>query len=122
VFAIAITLLVVDLKVPDAVDHPMRLLHDLRPKLIGFGVSFAVIGLFWVGHHAMFRRITAVDRRLILLNLLFLGAIAFLPFPTALFSSRTRTTPGAPSSTRSAPARPDCSRPPSGRMPRGDRG
>jgi uncharacterized membrane protein len=55
----------------------------------GFGISFAVIGLYWISHHTIFRYIVAVDRRLIFLNLLILGTIAFLPYPTALLSSRT---------------------------------
>jgi uncharacterized membrane protein len=48
-----------------------------------------VIGVFWLGHHTIFRFVMAVDRRLIFLNLLFLGTIAFLPYPTALLSSST---------------------------------
>src|SRR5262245_29583651 len=75
VFAIAITLLVVDLRVPAEgvfVDSGHVLREDLS-SIIGFAISFAVIGVFWVGHHSIFRYITAFDRRLILLNLLFLG-------------------------------------------------
>jgi uncharacterized membrane protein len=86
VFAIAITLLVVDIRVPDiaGVVNADRALHDARYKILGFAISFLVIGLFWMGHHRLFRYITALDRRLIFLNLLFLGTIAFLPYPTAL--------------------------------------
>ena len=88
VFAIAITLLVVDLRVPAAVENLVarRELHEAIPSIIGFAISFAVIGIFWVGHHSLFRYIKAFDRRLILLNLLFLGVIAFLPYPTQLLS------------------------------------
>jgi uncharacterized membrane protein len=88
VFAIAITLLVVDLRVPEAVAHVVATqeLHDAISSIIGFAISFAVIGVFWVGHHSLFRYIKAFDRRLILLNLLFLGIIAFLPYPTQLLS------------------------------------
>ena len=80
--------LVVDLRVPtEAVivnaGHVLR--EDISP-IIGFAISFGVIGIFWVGHHSIFRYIHAFDRRLILLNLLFLGIIAFLPFPTQLLS------------------------------------
>ena len=88
VFAIAITLLVVDLRVPVtglAVDSGHVLREDIS-SIIGFAISFAVIGVFWVGHHSIFRYITAFDRRLILINLFFLGIIAFLPFPTQLLS------------------------------------
>jgi uncharacterized membrane protein len=87
VFAIAITLLVVDIRVPDiasGVVNASRALHEARYKILGFAISFVVIGLFWMGHHRLFRYITALDRPLIFLNLLFLGTIAFLPYPTAL--------------------------------------
>jgi uncharacterized membrane protein len=97
VFAIAITLLIVDLPAPieqmsSALHHPAALSSsaDLRhaaSAIGGFWLSFAVIGLFWVGHHGLFRFITAIDRPLMLLNLLFIGTIAFLPYPTALLSS-----------------------------------
>ena len=87
VMAIAITLLVVDLRVPDVVRNARRELATAEPKILSFGISFVVIGLFWLGHHHLFRYITALDRRLILLNLLFLGTIAFLPYPTALLSA-----------------------------------
>jgi uncharacterized membrane protein len=87
VMAIAITLLVVDLRVPDVVFNASRELGNAEHKILSFGISFVVIGLFWLGHHHLFRYITALDRRLILLNLLFLGTIAFLPYPTALLSA-----------------------------------
>lgn len=66
-------------------------LHDAISSIIGFAISFAVIGIFWVGHHSLFRYIKAFDRRLILLNLLFLGVIAFLPYPTQLLSVTSTT-------------------------------
>jgi len=87
VMAIAITLLVVDLRVPDLVLNASEELEADGHKILSFGISFVVIGLFWLGHHHLFRYITALDRRLILLNLLFLGTIAFLPYPTALLSA-----------------------------------
>ena len=84
VFAIAITLLVVDIRVPDIVTDTGHELGESRGKILSFAISFLVIGLFWMGHHRLFRYITALDRPLIFLNLLFLGTIAFLPYPTAL--------------------------------------
>src|SRR5215468_11955932 len=84
VFAIAITLLVVDIRVPDIVTDTGHELGESRGKILSFAISFLVIGLFWMGHHRLFRYITALDRRLMFLNLLFLGTIAFLPYPTAL--------------------------------------
>lgn len=90
VFAIAITLLVVSLHVgPARAGKAVESGAELRaavPSLIGFAISFAVIGLFWLGHHTVYRYVTALDRRLILLNLVFLGTIAFLPYPTELLS------------------------------------
>jgi uncharacterized membrane protein len=88
VFAIAITLLAVNLRVPDTGD--VGTAHEIAqsiPSIRGFGISFVVIALFWIGHHGIFRYITALDRPLIALNLLFLGTIAFLPYPTDLLSA-----------------------------------
>jgi uncharacterized membrane protein len=88
VFAIAITLLIVDLRVPD-VPHVQsgQLLRHAIPQIGGFAYSFAAIGLFWLAHHGLFRHIKGLDRRLVLLNLLFLGTIAFVPYPTALLAA-----------------------------------
>jgi TMEM175 potassium channel family protein len=98
VFAIAITLLVVDLHVPNlpaSLIHAGQQLRDVEPRIFGFVLSFAVIGLFWIGHHSIFRLITALDRTLILINLLFLGTIAFLPYPTALLGATGTSQPPA---------------------------
>jgi uncharacterized membrane protein len=93
VFAIAITLLIVDLPVQvertsgHGTVHSAHQLSKALPGILGFGISFAVIALFWLAHHSTFRYIKAIDRPLMLLNLLFLGTIAFLPYPTALLSA-----------------------------------
>jgi uncharacterized membrane protein len=89
VFAIAITLLVIGLRVPGLPSHVSnselsRRLLDEWPRVLSYAFSFAVIGLYWIGHHRVFAHIRRFDRRLILLNLAFLGLIAFLPFPTAV--------------------------------------
>ena len=55
--------------------------------------SFAVIGLFWLAHHSLFRHIKGLNRPLMLLNLLFLGCIAFLPYPTSLLSAAADQAP-----------------------------
>ncbi len=88
IFAIAITLLVVDLQVPD-VPHldSADQLRDSIAQIGGFALSFAVIGLFWVAHHSLFRYIKGLNRQLVLLNLLFLGCVAFLPYPTSVLSA-----------------------------------
>jgi TMEM175 potassium channel family protein len=98
VIAIAITLLVVDIRVPDlpaSLIHAGDVLRTSGSRIFGFALSFAVIGMFWMGHHSVFRHIRALDRTLISLNLLFLATVAFLPFPTALLSA---------ASTQQAPA------------------
>jgi uncharacterized membrane protein len=89
VFAIAITLLVLNIRAPQvppdlvAQELPSRLL-DLGPKYLSYVLSFVVIFLYWVAHHGIFRTIKRYDRVLIWLNGLFLMCIAFLPFPTSL--------------------------------------
>jgi uncharacterized membrane protein len=89
VFAIAITLLVLDIRVPAipedlvATELPGELLA-LWPKYLGYLLSFFGIGIFWNIHHSIFRSIRVYDRGLIWLNLLFLMFVAFLPFPTSL--------------------------------------
>ena len=92
VFAIAITLLVLTIEVPDippdlvSEELPGRLL-DLWPKLFSYVISFLVILMFWTAHHSIFRPIKSYDRGLIWLNSLFLMFVAFLPFPTALLGA-----------------------------------
>jgi uncharacterized membrane protein len=95
VIAIAITLLVLDIKLPEAAGGSVlglaRPLLNLWPKFLGYFVSFWVIALYWVAHHRCFRYICKYDRRLIYLNFLFLMFIAFMPFPTGLlFSNPTQ--------------------------------
>ncbi len=84
IFAIAITLLV--LEIPRSGTGTAQILANARQHILSFGISFVVIGLFWVAHHSTFRYITALDGRVIALNLVFCGVIAFLPYPTALLS------------------------------------
>jgi uncharacterized membrane protein len=89
VFAIAITLLVIGIRVPSLPSDVgnaelSRHLLDEWPRVLSYAVSFAVIGLYWIGHHRAFAHIRRFDHRLIVLNLLFLGLIAFLPWPTAV--------------------------------------
>ncbi len=87
VFAVAITLLVLNIKVPDVPDDEGNLadaLNDLIPDLQAYFIAFAVIGLFWFGHHVAWSRFTATTRRLVWANLLLLSLIALMPFTTAL--------------------------------------
>jgi len=88
VFAIAITLLVIEIHVPEVISGGAlgHALLELIPKYIGFVISFFVLGRFWLGHHRLFGLLLRCDERLIARNLLLLMAIAFGPFPTALIS------------------------------------
>jgi len=86
VIAIAITLLVLEIRVPAVGPHESlahALLH-LWPKYATYAVSFLTIGVMWINHHALFERIARVDRRLLFVNIAVLMAIAFVPFPTAV--------------------------------------
>jgi uncharacterized membrane protein len=89
VMAIAITLLVIDLKVPDipaplaATELPARL-TELTPRIMSFVISFAVVGVYWSSHHRYFSYIKRYDGRLITLNLVFLLFIALMPFVASL--------------------------------------
>jgi uncharacterized membrane protein len=92
VFAIAITLLALDIRLPElpegvSVGEMLRRLLGLWPNYLGYVLSFTVIGLFWLGHHRMFRFIRRYDARLLLLALLQLMFVAFLPFPTSLIGA-----------------------------------
>ncbi len=86
VFAVAITLLILEVKVP-AIEHGGDLwqaLWMLWPKIHAYVVSFAVIGIFWIGHHIMFHYIKRSDRILLFLNTLLLMFISTIPFVAAL--------------------------------------
>jgi uncharacterized membrane protein len=89
VFAIVITLLILNLRVPtlpeksDVYDLVIKLLQ-LWPNLISYGMSFVVVGIYWVAHHIIFHFIERADRNLLWINLFFLMFVAFIPFPAAL--------------------------------------
>ena len=87
VFAIAITLLVLEISVPEAdFDHLGRALVDLWPSYLAYATSFLTIGATWVVHHAIFRRMGHADHNVTRLNLLLLMTVSFLPFPTGLLA------------------------------------
>ena len=92
VFAIAITLLVLDLRLPAGQSEFIDL-SPMVPKLIGFCISFAVIGIYWNAHHRLFGTLQREDGRLRAVNLLFLGSVVFLPFPTSIMAEYPRTAP-----------------------------
>ena len=91
-FAIAMTLLVVGIEVPDLADSDSvgelaDVLSDDLGSFISFVISFAVIGRYWLAHHGFFARLAAVDGGLIGINLVYLMFVAFLPFPTGLLGN-----------------------------------
>jgi uncharacterized membrane protein len=92
VFAIAITILVLDIRVPDGLspaELPAEVL-GLWPKYLSYVVSFLVLAIYWQAHHRVFRPIRGYDGTLVWLNFLFLMAVAFLPFPTSLLGEYGR--------------------------------
>ena len=92
VFAIAITLLIIEIGVPHAAvteSLSEKLIH-LWPSYLGYAISFLVIGTVWANHHNRFRLIVRSDHVLLFLNVLFLMCVAFLPFPTALLAEYIR--------------------------------
>lgn len=85
VFAIAITLLVLELRLPEGSEGVVDF-AILAPKLVGFALSFAVIGGYWLIHRSIFGRLIKDNVPVRLLNLLFLASIVFLPFPTSVIA------------------------------------
>jgi uncharacterized membrane protein len=89
VIAVAITLLVLDLRVPE-VEGTASLAARLGaqwPNYLAYAISFVAIGIIWINHHAMLRRLVGVDHSVLVLNVLLLLCIVALPFTTALIAT-----------------------------------
>jgi uncharacterized membrane protein len=88
VFAIAITLLIIEIGVPHVVgtESLFDKLVQMWPSYFGYATSFLVIGTVWANHHNRFRLISRSDHILLFLNIVFLMCVAFIPFPTALLA------------------------------------
>jgi uncharacterized membrane protein len=86
VFAILITLLVLEIHVPELTQgHSLReALAELRPSLVAFVISFILAGMYWVGHRDLFTLIRRTDRGLVWLNILYLLPLCLLPFAAGL--------------------------------------
>lgn len=95
VFAIAITLLVLTITQPGDTRNLAHQLAKGWPSLAAYVVSFAVIGIMWVNHHAVFTNIERIDRRVFYLNLVLLMTIVFIPYPTGVFGEALRSGHGA---------------------------
>jgi uncharacterized membrane protein len=92
VFAITITLLVVDIVRPEYMPgHLLQKLLALWPNYIGFLASFFYVGIIWLNHRAVFSRVRYCNRSLHLANLLLLLSSALIPFPTAVLSTALQT-------------------------------
>jgi len=95
VFAIAITLLVIEIKIPELHGEHITdkaLLGELKhliPKFLGFIISFMLIGIYWTVHHRMFGYVTSYTPKLLKLNLLFLFFIVLMPFSTGFYGEYT---------------------------------
>ena len=87
-FAIAITLLIIEIGVPHVVgtESLSEKLVELWPSYLGYAISFLVIGTVWANHHNRFSLIVRSDHILLFLNIVFLMCVAFIPFPTALLA------------------------------------
>jgi uncharacterized membrane protein len=96
VLAIAVTLLVLDIRVPDPSGHG-SLAHRLGtewPHYTAYAVSFLTIGVIWINHHAMVRRMARADHTVLVLNLVLLLTIGLLPFTTALMAEYVQRSSG----------------------------
>jgi uncharacterized membrane protein len=94
VFAISITVLTLSLRLPAHTTNA-GVAHALRkaiPSVFTYVLSFAVIGLYWIAHHRMFRYIDRLDATLLVLNLAALCVVAFVPFPTSVLGDHGNTT------------------------------
>ena len=92
VFAVVMTLLVLDITVPSptkphAVANLLSNLLALKPTLLSYALSFVIAGIYWVGHHNQFAYIRRTDRPLLWINILFLMCVAFIPFSAALLAA-----------------------------------
>ena len=100
VFAIAATLLVLEIGVPESgYDDLWQTIRDQWPSYLAYTTSFFTIGGLWTAHHGLFRRLAFADGTLMRLNLVLLWAVAFLPFPTSLTAEALRLESDAPERT-----------------------
>ncbi|MGI9060562.1 MAG: TMEM175 family protein [Ktedonobacteraceae bacterium] len=98
VFAVAITLLILNIQTPTTPDlltdsALLDFFHKQWPMLLAFITSFATIGIMWINHHRLFIHIKRTDNNLLVLNLLLLLVIIFIPFPTALLAQQYASHP-----------------------------
>ncbi len=91
VFAIAITLLILEVRLPPANgDSLSRRLSEAWPGYIAFVLSFLIIGIMWANHHANFHMIDRTTHGLVVANLFLLMCVSFVPFPTKILAEELR--------------------------------
>src|SRR6202012_3858722 len=91
VFAIAVTLLILNVRIPMALNkftnkELNNILWRLLPRLLNFGFSFLVIGMFWVAHHRIFSFVRVLNNTLLWLNIIYLLFVAIIPITSSLIS------------------------------------
>jgi uncharacterized membrane protein len=91
VFAIAVTLLVLEIRPPQDTRHLLHGLAALWPSYLAYAITFLLIGQVWANHHVMFDHIRSADRMVLFLNTLLLMDIAFLPFAASVLADAFRT-------------------------------
>jgi uncharacterized membrane protein len=89
VFAIAATLLILEVRLPGHGSVTHDLVHAW-PSYVAYAISFLTIGIIWVNHHAVLQQIGRVDRTFLFLNVIFLMIVAFSPFPTRVVAEHLR--------------------------------
>ncbi len=99
VFAIAITLLVLEIKVPPVGEGGGAAglggaLLSRWPSYVAYVVSFLTVGVIWANHHAVMDHVRRADRGLLMVTVFFLMAVSFLPFPTAVLAEHRAGGPG----------------------------
>jgi uncharacterized membrane protein len=85
VFAIATTLLILDVKLPTGSSVTHGLLQ-IWPSYAAYAISFPTIGIMWINHHSVFRQIDRLDRTFLTISVVFLMVVAFVPFPTRVLA------------------------------------
>jgi uncharacterized membrane protein len=90
VFAIAATLLIIDVTADAHGDALGAALTHAWPQYVAYAVSFVTIGVMWVNHHTCLELIATADRRFLFINVALLACIAFVPFPTHLVAEHLR--------------------------------
>ena len=90
VFAIAATLLILDVRLPENGGSLTHELLRLWPSYGAYVISFVTIGIMWINHHAVFEQIDRINRTFLVINIFFLMVIAFIPFPTHVLAASLR--------------------------------